>query len=142
MEEQEAKVRAFKAKHFGDLPSQAETNVQILSGLQSQLLSAQRDLDAAKQQKLYLESLQQQYQTAQASMGSENSVASSPQALQKQLMDLRLQLEDARSRLTDESSGRNRAQEQDCRDREAGKGYGSGHCLPPESGPGYEFRRS
>ena len=101
LEEQEAKVRAFKAAHFGDLPSQAETNVQILSGLQSQLLSAQRDLDAAKQQKLYLESLQQQYQTAQASMGSENSVASSPQALQKQLMDLRLQLEDARSRLTD-----------------------------------------
>ena len=42
LEEQEAKVRAFKATHFGDLPSQAETNVQILSGLQNQLQSAQQ----------------------------------------------------------------------------------------------------
>src|SRR5882724_776828 len=69
LEEQEAKVRAFKAEHFGDLPSQAETNVQILSGLQNQLIGTQRALDAAKQQKLYLESLQQQYETAQATMG-------------------------------------------------------------------------
>jgi hypothetical protein len=30
LEEQEAKVRAFKASHFGNLPSQVETNVQIL----------------------------------------------------------------------------------------------------------------
>jgi polysaccharide chain length determinant protein (PEP-CTERM system associated) len=102
LEEQEAKVRAFKASHFGDLPSQSEANVQILSGLQTQLLSTQRDLDGAKQQKLYLESLQQQYQSAQASMGSENSAASSPQALQKELTDLRHQLEDARSRLTED----------------------------------------
>ena len=102
LEEQEAKVRAFKAEHFGDLPSQSEANVQILSGLQTQLLSTQRDLDGAKQQKLYLESLQQQYQSAQASMGSENSGASSPQELQKELTDLRHQLEDARSRLTED----------------------------------------
>jgi polysaccharide chain length determinant protein (PEP-CTERM system associated) len=102
LEEQEAKVRAFKASHFGDLPSQSEANVQILSGLQTQLLSTQRDLDGAKQQKLYLESLQQQYQSAQASMGSENSAASSPQELQKELTDLRHQLEDARSRLTED----------------------------------------
>jgi succinoglycan biosynthesis transport protein ExoP len=102
LEEQESKVRAFKAKHFGDLPSQAETNVQILIGLQNQLLSTQRDLDGAKQQKLYLESLQQQYQTAQANMGTENSAATSPQALAKELMDLRRQLEDARSRLTED----------------------------------------
>ena len=101
LEQQEAKVRAFKAEHFGDLPSQTETNVQILSGLQAQLLGTQRALDAAKQQKLYLESLQQQYQTAQASMG-ENSTETSPQALAEELVKLRSQLEDARSRLTEE----------------------------------------
>jgi uncharacterized protein involved in exopolysaccharide biosynthesis len=84
------------------LPSQAETNVQILAGLQGQLLSTQRSLDGAKQQKLYLESLQQQYQTAQASMGTDNSSAPSPQKLTKDLMDLRYQLEAARSRLTEE----------------------------------------
>ena len=102
LEEQEAKVRAFKAVHFGDLPSQTETNVQILSGLQNQLLGTQRALDEAKQQKLYLESLQQQYQTAQADMGIDNSSAPSPQKLTKDLIDLRYQLEAARSRLTDE----------------------------------------
>jgi uncharacterized protein involved in exopolysaccharide biosynthesis len=65
LEEQEATVRAFKAKHMGDLPSQLESNVQILSGLQGQLETTERALDGAKQQKLYLESLQQQYQSAQ-----------------------------------------------------------------------------
>jgi succinoglycan biosynthesis transport protein ExoP len=64
MAAQEAKVAAFKAKHLGELPSQLESNVQILSGLQNQLQNTQRTLDAAKQQKLYLESLLQQYQSA------------------------------------------------------------------------------
>ena len=100
LEEQEAKVRAFKATHFGDLPSQAETNVQILSGLQNQLQSAQRGLDGAKQQKLYLESLQQQYQTAQANV--DDSRTPSPEAFTKELVDLRRQLADARARLTEE----------------------------------------
>lgn len=104
LEEQEAKVRAFKAKHFGDLPSQMETNVSILSGLQNQLEGSQRDLDAARQQKLYLESLQQQYQTAQASLATEEDSGSGPSipALTKELMDLRVQLADAQTRLTDQ----------------------------------------
>ncbi len=100
--EQEAQVRKFKAEHFGDLPSQTETNVQILSGLQNQLLSTQRALDGAKQQKLYLESLLQQYQTAQANMGNDDSSPSSLQTLTTELVDLRHKLEDARSRLTEE----------------------------------------
>jgi len=100
--EQEAKVRAFKAAHFGDLPSQTEANVQILNGLENQLLSTQRALDGAKQQKLYLESLQQQYRSVQASMTSEDSSAPSPQSLTKELAELHRELEDARSKLTEE----------------------------------------
>jgi len=102
LEEQETKVRAFKAGHFGDLPSQAETNVQILSGLQNQLQSTQRALDGARQQKLYLESLQQQYQTAQEIAGADDSSEGSPHALAKELGELRHQLADKRSRLTEE----------------------------------------
>jgi len=83
LEEQEAKVRAFKAKHMGDLPSQVESNVQILSGLQSQLQTTEKALDGAKQQKLYLESLRQQYQSAEAT-------------------DLRLELANLRSKYTDD----------------------------------------
>jgi len=102
LEEQETKVRSFKAAHFGDLPSQTETNVQILSGLQSQLQSSQRALDAAKQQRLYLESLQEQYQSAQASTGSEDLGKNSPQTLAKELASLRHELEGARSRFTEQ----------------------------------------
>jgi len=102
LEQQEAKVRAFKAQHFGDLPSQAESNVQILSGLQNQLESTQQALDRARQQRLYLESLLQQYQMAQANLGTEGSSSPSLEALTKELMALRLQLADARTRLTEE----------------------------------------
>jgi polysaccharide biosynthesis transport protein len=97
LEQQEAKVRAFKAQHLGDLPSQLETNVQILSGLQSQLQNTQRALDGAKQQRLYLESLLQQYQSVQAGIKKGDEAAGPPEALGKQLQDLRRQLVVARS---------------------------------------------
>ncbi len=102
MEEQEAKVAAFKAKHVGDLPGQLESNVQILVGLQAQLQNAQRALDAAKQQGIYLQSLLQEYQSAQASLGGGDSTVISTEALDKELMDLRLRLEDLHSRYTDD----------------------------------------
>jgi polysaccharide chain length determinant protein (PEP-CTERM system associated) len=98
MAEQEAKVAAFKEKHLGELPSQLESNMQILSGLQSQLQSAQQTLDAAKQQKLYLESLLQQYQSVQASLVGGGSAAESPQTLES----MRLKLQDLQSRYTAE----------------------------------------
>src|ERR1700730_12196519 len=102
LEDQEAKVRAFKAKHFGNLPSQVETNVQILSGLQAQLQNTQRALDAANQQKLYLESLQKEYQTVQESLGNGNSAGASPNSLNKDLLDLRRQLREAQLRYTED----------------------------------------
>src|SRR5215469_1794079 len=102
LEEQEAKVRAFKASHFGNLPSQVEANVQILSGLQAQLQNIQHALDEANQHKLYLESLQQQYQSIQASLGNGNSIGESPDMLDKELTNLRRQLEEARSRYTED----------------------------------------
>jgi polysaccharide biosynthesis transport protein len=101
LEEQEANVRAFKAKHLGDLPSQLQSNVEILSGLQAQLQNAQRSLDGAQQQKLYLESQLQQYQVAQATLYGEDS-GSSVDSLEKQLFNLRNQLADARSKYTED----------------------------------------
>jgi polysaccharide biosynthesis transport protein len=99
MEEQEAKVSMFKAGHAGNLPGQLQSNVQILAGLQAQLASTQHALDTSKQQKIYLESLLQQYQSAQASLVG-NSTAVSTQALDKELQDLRLQLQGLRTRYT------------------------------------------
>jgi len=101
LEEQEAKVQTFKAAHFGDLPSQMQSNVQILSGLQAQLLTTQRDLDIAKQQKLYLESQLQQYESQRARGNNSDTSLASPDALETKLADLRLQLAEVRSKYTD-----------------------------------------
>jgi polysaccharide chain length determinant protein (PEP-CTERM system associated) len=101
LEEQEAKVRAFKANHFGNLPSQLESNVQILSGLQAQLQNNQQALDEANQQRLYLESLQQEYQSVQASLIN-GDATTSPGTLDKDLADLRRQLQEARLKYTDD----------------------------------------
>ena len=101
LEQQEAKVRAFKAQHLGELPSQLESNVQILSGLQAQLQATQRALDGAQQQKLYFESLLQQYQSAQSSLDATGTTAVQPDLLDKQLQDLRRRLTEAKSLYTD-----------------------------------------
>ncbi|HEV2223353.1 MAG TPA: XrtA system polysaccharide chain length determinant [Candidatus Acidoferrales bacterium] len=100
LEEQGAKVRAFKAQHVGELPDQLESNVQILAGVQNQLEQTQRALDRAQQQKLYLESIVQQYQSVQTDLGNGDS-AETPPALDKELKDLRMQLAAERSQYTD-----------------------------------------
>jgi polysaccharide biosynthesis transport protein len=102
MEEQEAKVASFKRKHVGDLPGQLESNVQVLAGLQAQLQNTQHALDASMQQKIYLESLLQQYQSAQASEGGGDSAVTPSQTLDRELLEMRLRLEDLRSRYTDD----------------------------------------
>ncbi len=100
MEEQENEVSLFKARHAGNLPGQLQSNVQILAGLQAQLASTQHALDTSKQQKIYLESLLQQYQSAQAILGGDSTVIST-QALDKELQDLRLRIQGLRTRYTD-----------------------------------------
>jgi succinoglycan biosynthesis transport protein ExoP len=103
MAAQAAKVAAFEARHLGDLPSQVATNVQILSGIQSQLQNTQQALDAARQQKLYLESLLQQYQSVQARKHNSEgpSAATRVQALDKQLLHERARLNVLESRYTE-----------------------------------------
>lgn len=61
LEAQEGKVREFKALHGGELPSQLNSNVQILAGLQTQLQAESEALNASKQQRVYLETLLTQY---------------------------------------------------------------------------------
>jgi len=100
LEEQGAKVRAFKAQHVGELPDQLQSNVQILSGVQSQLEGTQRALDRAQQQKLYLESIVQQYESVQTDLGNGDS-AETPPALDKELKNLRMQLAAERAQYTD-----------------------------------------
>ena len=100
--EQEEQIRVFKAQHVGELPAQLGTNLQILSGLQSQLQSDEDSLNTAKQQKVYLESLLNQYRTLQATptKGSPSAPVGLA-ALDQELDKLKSQLADLSSRYTE-----------------------------------------
>ncbi|HUO25037.1 MAG TPA: hypothetical protein VMU61_05175 [Candidatus Aquilonibacter sp.] len=101
--DQEEKVRMFKAQHIGDLPTQLSSNLQILAGLQSQLQSEQDALNTAKQQRVYLQTLADQYRTLQmqAPVKGDGSAPIGLPALDAQLDKLRAQLADLSAHYTD-----------------------------------------
>ena len=97
--EQENRVRQFKSQHVGEMPEQLSTNLQILSGLQSQLKSEQDSLNAAKQQRVYLQTLANQSRVLGSSHGE--GVTVGLPALEQELEKLRAQLADLSSHYTD-----------------------------------------
>jgi polysaccharide chain length determinant protein (PEP-CTERM system associated) len=99
---QEAKLRVFKDQHLGELPTQTQSNLQILTGLQSQLQSNQDSLNRAKQQNAYLESLIAQYRaTGQTSKPGEAGTPVGLAAIDKELDQLKAELADLTSHYTD-----------------------------------------
>jgi len=100
LSKQEEKIRQFKDEHLGDLPGQLQSNLQILSGLQSQLGGEQDALNRAKQQNVYLESLLGQYRSVQKSK-LVDSVAMGLPALEQELDRLRAKLADLSAHYTD-----------------------------------------
>lgn len=99
--QQEEKIRQFKGQHVGELPEQLASNLQILSGLQSQLQSEGDALNAAKQQHVYLQSLADQYRALQGSAKSPDGTTVGLPALDQELDRLKAQLADLRARYTD-----------------------------------------
>jgi len=61
--EQEKKIKQFKAGSLGQLPSQMESNVHILSGLQERQHNLIQSLKPCAGAKLYIESLLAQYRS-------------------------------------------------------------------------------
>lgn len=57
LDQQEQRLRDFKMGSLGELPEQQQGNLQILTGLQTQLQNTMASLTRAQQQRLYLESL-------------------------------------------------------------------------------------
>ena len=101
--DQDAKVREFKTEHLGQLPSEAATNLQILSGLQSQLQSEQDALNAAKQQSVYHQSLIEQYHALNGRRRSTTLGGSSDlEAINRQLDTLESKLQELKARYTDQ----------------------------------------
>jgi succinoglycan biosynthesis transport protein ExoP len=99
---QEAKIRDFQSAHEGELPTQQATNLQILGGLQAQYQNEQQALNTAKQQRIYFQTMLDQYRTLQATTvqgadGAPNSLS----AIDRQLEKLRTQLSELSSHYTD-----------------------------------------
>ncbi len=98
LSEQEAKVRQFQGQHEGVLPTQQASNLQILSGLQSQLQNEQDALNTAKQQRVYLQALIEQNR---ARGGSRPGEGKDLPSINQELITLNAQLLDLSSRYTD-----------------------------------------
>jgi polysaccharide biosynthesis transport protein len=114
LEAQEAKLRAFKDQHLGELPTQTQSNLQILTGLQNQVQANEDALDRAKQQNTYLESLINQYRAMNTS-SKPSGEAGGPVGLadiDKQLDQLKAQLADLTSHYTDKHPDVRKTREQ------------------------------
>jgi succinoglycan biosynthesis transport protein ExoP len=99
---QEAKIRDFQSAHEGELPTQQSTNLQILSGLQAQYQNEQQALNTAKQQRIYFQTMLDQYRTLQRSTtGAGDGAPSSLTAIDQQLEKMRAQLTELSSHYTD-----------------------------------------
>ena len=99
--EQEDRISRFKGQHVGEMPGQLASNLQILSGLQSQLQNSEDALSAAKQQHIYLQTLADQYRALQGSTKSPGGSAVGLPALDQELERLKRQFADLSSHYTE-----------------------------------------
>ena len=101
LSDQEEKVRQFKGQHVGEMPGQVASNLQILSGLQSQLQNEEDALNSAKQQHVYLQTLLDQYRSLQGTSRSADGVTLGLPSIDQELDRLKAQLTDLSSRYTE-----------------------------------------
>jgi polysaccharide biosynthesis transport protein len=109
---QEAKMRVFKDQHLGELPTQTQSNLQILTGLQNQVQANEDSLNRARQQNTYLESLVNQYR-AMDNGGKPGEGGSTQLAdVDKELERLTAQLADLTAHYTDKHPDVRKTREQ------------------------------
>ena len=98
LDAQDAKLAAFKIHFAGSLPEDEGANLNLLTGLTSQLDAANQALARAQQDKSFAESmLTQQLAAWQASQSGHN-----PDTLEQQLAALQTQLANLQARYTDD----------------------------------------
>ena len=96
LDDLDKRLADFKNANTGRLPSDQESNMKILMGLNSQLEANTQTLSRAQQDKAYTESLLAQQIAAWKSTQS----STNPQTLEKQLSDLQSQLLSLQARYT------------------------------------------
>jgi uncharacterized protein involved in exopolysaccharide biosynthesis len=98
LDDQDAKLAAFKKQYLGQLPTDVDNNMRMLMSLNSQLDASTQTLSRAQQDKAYTESmLAQQIAAWKSSQSSTN-----PQTLEQQLNQLQGQLLQLQARYTDD----------------------------------------
>jgi len=100
--QQEEQLREYKIRFIGELPEQEQSMLQMLGGLQSQLEANSSAVERAEQERIYLESMQSEYQTLQDSAaGADGNPSASPIAVaDATIRDLRKQLTDLEAKYT------------------------------------------
>jgi succinoglycan biosynthesis transport protein ExoP len=101
LSDQEEKIRQFKTSHVGEMPGQLASNLQILSGVQSQLQNEEDALNAAKQQHVYLQTLVEQYGSMQDATKSPDGTSMGLPAIEQDLEKLKAQLADLSAHYTE-----------------------------------------
>jgi polysaccharide chain length determinant protein (PEP-CTERM system associated) len=98
LDQQDAALAAFKSRHSGELPDEEQMNLNLLTGLTSQLDAATQALARAQQDKSFAESvLTQQVAAWQASQSGRN-----PDTMDQQLVALQTQLASLEARYTED----------------------------------------
>ena len=92
LDQQDDKLAQFKREHLGTLPEEEQSNLSLLTGMNSQLDAATQALSRAQQDKTFNESLLSQQETAwkasQAGMVNTDSLDAQLAALQDKLSEL------------------------------------------------------
>jgi protein tyrosine kinase modulator len=99
LDEQDAKMAAFKREHFGQLPGDSENNFKILMGLNSQLDANTQTINRAQQDKAFVES---NLAAQLADWKASSQTSSSPQAIEQQLAQAQANLLQLQGRYTDD----------------------------------------
>jgi polysaccharide chain length determinant protein (PEP-CTERM system associated) len=101
LDEQDAKLAAFKRKYMGMLPDETQTNLNLLSTLNTQLEAVTQALNRAQQDKTYTESLLAQQLSAWEQLNAMKDGNAPPQdTLEQQLADLQNRMLAAEARYT------------------------------------------
>ncbi|HTW23742.1 MAG TPA: Wzz/FepE/Etk N-terminal domain-containing protein [Candidatus Baltobacteraceae bacterium] len=100
LDDQDSKLAAFKSRYVQQLPDEEQTNLNLLTGLTSQLDAATQALARAQQDKSFAESLLTQQ--IGAWQESQSATGASPDTLEQQLAILQTQLTNLQARYTDD----------------------------------------
>jgi polysaccharide chain length determinant protein (PEP-CTERM system associated) len=99
LDDQDAKLAQFKRQYLGSLPDQEQSNLNILTSMNSQLEANMQALSRAQQDKAFNESLLSQQE---ATWKAAQSGRKSPETTEEQLRVLEDQLSTLQARYTDE----------------------------------------